>query len=100
MSYKHNNLMAMRKHYWNDSSVRVQQEKQAFKHLLERQQIFPDMQEEDLKYFFFSLPSQVIVKGYALGFTHERVQDMILQHITENKTRLEKRELFKVKYRI
>jgi hypothetical protein len=49
--------MAMRKHYWNDSSVRVQQEKQALKYLLEHQQIFPDMQEEDLKYF--SLVCQV-----------------------------------------
>ncbi|MHA3049006.1 hypothetical protein [Acinetobacter sp. ANC 4641] len=100
MSYKHNNLMAIRKHYWDDSSTQVQQEKQALKHFLECQHIFPDMQEEDLKYFFFSLPSQVIVKGYALGFTHERVKDMLLQHITENKTRLEKRELFKVKYRM
>jgi hypothetical protein len=92
--------MAMRKHYWNDSSAQVQQEKQALKNFLEQQQLFTNMQDEDLKYFFFSLPSQVIVKGYALGFMHERVQDMILQHITENKSRLEKRELFKVKYRM
>lgn len=35
MSYKHNNLMAMRQNYWNDeSSSIVQAEKQLLKHTL------------------------------------------------------------------
>ncbi len=100
VSYKHNNLMAMRKHYWNDTSVKVQQEKQALWQLLQQQQLFATLHEDDVKYFFFTLPSEVIVKGYALGFEHQRVQSMMRQHITENKSRLERRELFKIKYRM
>lgn len=99
VSYKHNNLMAIRKNYWCDDSLKVQQEKTYLKSLLEQQHIFSNMQESDLEYFFFSLPSEVIVKGYALGFMHQRVKDMLLQYMLENKSRLAKREVLKVKYR-
>ncbi len=30
---------------------------------------------EDARYFFFSLPSIIIVKGYAHGFMHQPVQE-------------------------
>ena len=91
--------MAIRKNYWCDDSLKVQQEKTYLKSLLEQQHIFSNMQESDLEYFFFSLPSEVIVKGYALGFMHQRVKDMLLQYMLENKSRLAKREVLKVKYR-
>ncbi len=100
VSYKHNNLMAMRKHYWNDTSVKVQQEKQALWQLLQQQQLFATLHEDDVKYFFFTLPSEVIVKGYAHGFTHISVQNMITTYIQNHKVQLSNKEALKIKFHL
>ena len=64
MSYKHNNLMAMRERYWNDTeNNHVDTEKAYFQKLLQQQGIYEYATLEDARYFFFSLPSIIIVKG-------------------------------------
>lgn len=64
MSYKHNNLMAMRQSYWNDNhSDAVLIEKQFFQKILIENGIFENASLDDAKYLFFSLPSVIIVKG-------------------------------------
>ncbi len=101
MSYKHNNLMAMRENYWNDEqSQHVQIEKQFLQQTLIQQGVFQTPTPEDVKYFFFALPSIVIVKGYALGFQHAQVKSMIEKFIQQNKNRLAQRELLKVQFRM
>ncbi len=101
MSYKHNNLMAMRQNYWDDcSSQQVQIEKQFFKQTLDEKGIFQSSTIEDAKYFFFSLPSIIIVKGYSLGFLDHTVQSMIMQFIQNNKERLMNRAIVKIQYQI
>ncbi|MFW2076499.1 hypothetical protein ACG94X_02035 [Acinetobacter sp. ULE_I010] len=99
MSYKHNNLMAMRQSWWDDevnSSVKV--EKQFFQLTLTEQGIYDDVTVDDVKYFFFSLPSIIIVKGYALGFTNQQVKNMISQHIQTNRQMLKDRENIKIQF--
>lgn len=99
MSYKHNNLMAMRRSWWDDevnSSVKV--EKQFFQLTLTEQGIYDDVTVDDVKYFFFSLPSIIIVKGYALGFTNQQVKNMISQHIQTNRQMLKDRENIKIQF--
>ena len=99
MSYKHNNLMAMRQSWWDDevnSSVKV--EKQFFQLTLTEQGIYDDVTVDDVKYFFFSLPSIIIVKGYALGFTNQQVKNMISQHIQTNSQMLKDRENIKIQF--
>lgn len=101
MSYKHNNLLAMRERYWNDQhSEEVQQEKKFLRDTLLRYEVFPNPDLNDVKYVFFALPSIVIVKGYALGFQHVQVQSMIEQFIAENKNRLAQREPVKIQFRM
>ena len=101
MSYKHNNLLAMRESYWNDShSVHVQAEKRFFCETLNQHGVFENASLEDAKYFFFTLPSIIIVKGYALGFMHRTVQAMIDQHILSNVHQLRMRENFKIQFRL
>ncbi|AWL29074.1 hypothetical protein DJ533_11095 [Acinetobacter defluvii] len=101
MSYKHNNLMAMRLRYWNDVDTHsVQVEKQFFQQLLVEHGVFQTPTPEDVKYFFFSLPSIIIVKGYALGFTNSDIKNMISQYIHENKSSLMKHESLKIQYRM
>ncbi|APR70238.1 MULTISPECIES: hypothetical protein [Acinetobacter] len=101
MSYKHNNLMAMRQNYWNDeSSSIVQAEKQLLKHTLIEEGIFKDATLEDTKYFFFTLPSIIIVKAHALGFHHNSVKQMLKQHIQSNRTYLMKKSELKIQFRI
>ncbi|WP_111859143.1 hypothetical protein [Acinetobacter sp. CFCC 10889] len=101
MSYKHNNLMAMRVRYWDDLETNtVQIEKQFLQQLLIEQGVFQTPTLEDVKYFFFSLPSIIIVKGYALGFTSNDIKAMISQYIQENKSSLMQREALKIQYRM
>lgn len=101
MSYKHNNLMAMRERYWNDTeNNHVDIEKAFFQNLLQQQGIFDCATIEDAKYFFFSLPSIIIVKGYAHGFMHQPVQEMILQHIQTHKNELIQKNKLKIQFRM
>nr|WP_315279272.1 hypothetical protein [uncultured Acinetobacter sp.] len=101
MSYKHNNLMAMRQSYWNDNhSDVVLIEKQFFQKILIENGIFENASSDDAKYLFFSLPSVIIVKGYAHGFLHDSVKLMILQFIQDNKAQLMKKTETKVQYRM
>lgn len=101
MSYKHNNLMAMRQNYWNDehSSI-VSQEKQFLLKTIVEENIFENASIEDAKYIFFNLPSIIIVKGYALGFTNSSVVEMILKYLSENRTELKSKSPLKIKYRL
>ncbi|MEG0482616.1 MAG: hypothetical protein RR575_15945 [Acinetobacter sp.] len=101
MSYKHNNLLAMRQSWWDDvSNPSVQTEKQFFQNTLTTLGVYEAASLDDVKYFFFSLPSIIIVKGYSLGFTNRSVQDMITHHIETNKQSLMLRKEIKIQYRM
>ncbi len=101
MSYKHNDLHAIRQNYWQDEqSDKVQTEKQYFQQLLTTHGIFQSATLEDAKYLFFTLPSIIIVKGYALGFMSNLVNDMLTDHIVTHKTELSQRKVLKIKYRL
>lgn len=101
MSYKHNNLLAMRQSWWNDeSNPSVQIEKQFFQNTLNELGVYETPSLDDVKYFFFSLPSIIIVKGYSLGFTNRSVKDMITHHIETNKQSLMLRKEIKIQYRM
>lgn len=101
MSYKHNNLLAMRESWWNDeTSAMVQLEKSFLQRTLIDQAIYPIATLEDVRYFFFTLPSIIIVKGYALGFSHPLVKEMILQHIETNHQMLMHRADVKIQFRM
>lgn len=101
MSYKHNNLLAIRQSYWMDQqSEKVQTEKQYFQELLSSQGIFVSPTLEDAKYVFFSLPSIIIVKGYALGFMSQVVQELIIGFIHANKADLAARKTLKIQYHL
>lgn len=101
MSYKHNNLMAIRENYWKDEhSLQVQTEKHFFCQLLNDHGIFNEASLEDAKYVFFSLPSIIIVKGYALGFMHDQVTQMISKYIAQNKVHLQQRSHLKIRYQM
>lgn len=91
----------MRESYWNDeSSPSVQIEKQYFQSTLTQHGVFKTANLEDARYFFFSLPSIIIVKGYALGFLDQSVQSMISTFIQANKLQLMHREELKIQYRM
>jgi hypothetical protein len=101
MSYKHNDLRAMRERYWNDAqSEGVRLEKSALQQLLQVHGIYDQASLDDTKYVFFTLPSIVIVKGYAMGFQHPRVQDLIIQHLQRNKLQLQQRHEVKIQYKM
>ena len=101
MSYKHNNLMAMRENYWKDThSTQVKSEKQFFQHILKEHGICLTPSDDDAKYLFFSLPSIIIVKGYALGFTHDSVRAMIYQHVQNNESTLKQKSNIKIQFHI
>ncbi|WP_374666466.1 hypothetical protein [Acinetobacter sp.] len=101
MSYKHNNLMAMRQSYWNDSlSAQVMEEKKFFQQVLMQYEIFPAPTAEDAKHLFFSFPSIIIVKGYASGFMHQSVQKLIFQHVQSHKFELQQKSEMKIKFNI
>ena len=91
----------MRENYWNDTnSVQVQREKKFFQQTLLEQAIHNNPSEDDAKYLFFSLPSIVIVKGYALGFQHDTVQAMIFKYIQDNKKLLQQKGDIKIQFRM
>lgn len=99
MSYKHNNLLAMRERYWqNHSNEKITQEKQSLILLLQEHDIFAHANADDAKYLFFSLSSDVILQGYAHGFCHPTVQVLIIQHILRHKTALMQRQPIKVRF--
>ncbi|NHB57431.1 hypothetical protein G9F32_05190 [Acinetobacter sp. 194] len=101
MSYKHNNLMAMRQNFWNDlSNDQVQNEKRFLQNTLTELGIFQPATLEDTKYCFFLLPSIIIVKGYALGFANESVKKMIIDYLSQNKKLLTERASLKIQYRM
>lgn len=91
--------MAMRENYWKDThSTQVKSEKQFFQHTLIEHGICLTPSEDDAKYLFFSLPSIIIVKGYALGFTHNSVQAMIYQYVQNNQSILKQKSNIKVQF--
>jgi hypothetical protein len=98
MSYKHNNLMAMRLNYWNNESSEIQSEKLFLIQQLSEQRIFSNPTLDDAKYLFFSLPSIVIVKGYSHGFTHSSVHAMITDYIQTHKAQLSNKESLKIRF--
>lgn len=99
MSYKHNNLMAMRQNYWNDNtSPKVRAEKNFFQKLLIEHDVFTEANLEDAKYFFFTLPSIIIVKGYSLGFEDQFVKQLLEQHIYRNKSILISKSALQIEY--
>ena len=101
MSYKHNDLWAMRERYWHDANSEVVlKEKHFLQTILQDSGVFAAASLEDAKYLFFSLPSVVIVKGYALGFQHQQVQALIVQHIQRHKLQLQQRNHVKIQYKI
>lgn len=101
MSYKHNNLMAMRQNYWDDeSSPTVQEEKIFLRNTLIEEGIFKNATLDDTKYFFFTLPSIIIVKAHALGFHHNHVKRMLIAHIHTNRAALMRKSTLKIQFRI
>ncbi|RKG30900.1 hypothetical protein [Acinetobacter tianfuensis] len=101
MSYKHNNLMAMRQRYWDDTeSSHVNAEKALFQQLLVETEIFPAANLDDAKQLFFSLPSIILIQGYAKGFNHEAVQNLIRQHINTHRDALQQKQDVKIKFKI
>ncbi|MEB3766577.1 hypothetical protein [Acinetobacter sp. MD2] len=100
MSYKHNNLMAMRLRYWQEASISVQNNKQSLKVFLEQQQLFSQVSEDELEYFFFSLPSHVVMRAHSLGFDHHQVMAMMTTHIATHRQQLSCRKDIKIKYRL
>ena len=99
MSYKHNNLMAMREQYWQDCSEHVGTEKAALQQLIQQYGIFSSPNLDDTKYVFFHLPSQIIIQGYALGFMHTQVQALVVRFLQEQKLQLQQKISFQVQYR-
>ncbi|MDM1021397.1 hypothetical protein QSV37_13945 [Acinetobacter sp. VNK23] len=100
MSYKHNNLMAMRQNYWDDESSTIQAEKQFLRDILIEEGIFKDATLDDTKYFFFTLPSIIIVKAHALGFHHSHVKRMLIKHIHTNRAALMRKSSLKIQFKI
>lgn len=100
MSYKHNNLMAMRQNYWNDASSTIENEKEFLRNTLIEEGIFQEATLDDTKYFFFTLPSIIIVKAHALGFHHAQVKRLLIQHIHNHRAALMRRSVLKVQFKI
>ena len=101
MSYKHNNLMAMRHNYWDDeSSPTVQEEKIFLRNTLIEEGIFKNATLDDTRYFFFTLPSIIIVKAHALGFHHSHVKRMLIKHIHTNRAALMRKSSLKIQFKI
>lgn len=92
--------MAMRVRYWHENSLEVQRDKQQLKIFLEQQCLFAQVSEKELQYFFFSLPSNIIIKAHALGFGHHQVMEMMMTYIAAHQQQLQNKEELKIKYRI
>ena len=93
--------MAMRHNYWDDeSSPTVQEEKIFLRNTLIEEGIFKNATLDDTKYFFFTLPSIIIVKAHALGFHHSHVKRMLIQHIHTNRAALMRKSSLKIQFKI
>lgn len=91
----------MRLYYWNDqSSEKIQNEKSFFQKILIKHGIFQEATIDDAEYFFFSLPSIIIIKGYALGFLNHTVVQMLEKHIDQNRNNLISRSELKIQYQM
>lgn len=91
----------MRQSWWDDeSSISVQNEKRFLQTILTEQGIFESPSIDDTKYFFFSLPSIIIVKAYAVGFTDPSIQEMLKHHINSNKQSLIQKQEIKIQFRM
>jgi len=60
MSYKHNNLMAMRHRFWDESSDYVLNEKQFLQQTLIEQGIFNNATLEDVSIFSIPYPALLL----------------------------------------
>ena len=90
----------MRQQFWDDqNSKKVENEKNFFQAILAETEVFNPATLEDAKYLFFSLPSIIIVKGYACGFTDESIKDQIKQFIDSNKAALILRKELKISFK-
>lgn len=93
--------MAMRQNYWDDTHTpRVHEEKVFFQRLLNDLGIFENASLEDAKSLFFSLPSIILIKGYAKGFTEPSIQQLITQHIELHRNELQQKFDVKIKFRV
>ena len=91
----------MRQNYWDDeSSPSVQEEKIFLRNTLIEEGIFKDATLDDTNYFFFTLPSIIIVKAHALGFHHSHVKRMLIAHIHTNRAALMRKSTLKIQFRI
>lgn len=100
MSYKNNGLKKLRENYWNKDSERNKKEKLFLKELLLEHQVFLEINEVNLKFFFDSLPSEVILKAYGLGFKNDLIKRLLITHIEKNKNALKEGKLIKTEYKI
>ena len=93
--------MAIRNKFWNeDPSIRVVSEKQFLRDFLTQHQIFENTSLEDVKYFFYCLPSIIIVKAYGLGFLHESVITLMQQFVQQHHEQLSSRADFQIKFNL
>ena len=93
--------MAMRQNYWDDAHTpRVHEEKVFFQRLLNDLGIFENASLEDAKSLFFSLPSIILIKGYAKGFTEPSIEQLITQHIELHRNELQQKFDVKIKFRV
>lgn len=91
----------MRHNYWDDeSSPTVQEEKIFLRNTLIEEGIFKNATLDDTKYFFFTLPSIIIVKAHALGFHHSHVKRMLIKHIHTNRAALMRKSALKIQFKI
>jgi hypothetical protein len=91
--------MAMRHRYWDDcTSAIVQQEKLFFQRILVEEGIFPEANLDDARYLFFSLPSHIILKGYAQGFQTMLTHQLICQYIQTHQQQLKQRAQLKIQF--
>lgn len=91
----------MRHNYWDDeSSPTVQEEKIFLRNTLIEEGIFKNATLDDTKYFFFTLPSIIIVKAHALGFQHSHVKRMLIKHIHTNRAALMRKSALKIQFKI
>lgn len=67
MSYKHNNLMAMRHSWWDDESTpNVKIEKQFFQQTLTEQGVYDTPSLDDVKYFSLACPALSLLRDTPL----------------------------------
>ena len=90
----------MRVRYWHEDTLTVKQEKQQLKLFLDQQSLFDLVSDQELKYFFFSLPSSIVMKAHTLGFAHHQVIEMMMTYINAHQQQLKNKQELKIKYRV